>query len=57
MDCLLYPEEFTCHGVYLANDHNLKGKASDLKVNANIKTDFVLTCDADIIEVNDEILR
>ena len=59
MDCFSYPEEFTGHGVHLANDPNWNDGencvVSQFEVNANIKTDFVLTCDADIIRVNDEI--
>ena len=55
IDCFPYPREFTGHGVHLANDPLWNPKNSEnLKVNANIKTDFVLTCDADI-EVDDEI--
>ena len=55
MDCFSYPKVFTGHGVHLANEPNWNGAVSELKVNANIKTDFVLTCDAEIIKVYDEI--
>jgi len=59
MDYFPYPKEFTGHGVHLTNDPNWNAgencEVSQFNVNANIKTDFVLTCDVDIIRVNDEI--
>ena len=55
IDCFSYPDVFTGHGVHLANDPHWNGKESVLEVNANIRTDFGLTCEADI-EVNDEIV-
>ena len=54
IDCFSYPKVFTGHGVHLANDPTWNGKESVLVANANIRTDFVLTCETDI-EVNDEI--
>ena len=60
MDCSPYPQEFDGHGVHLANDPNWNRddeicKKYHLIVNASVKTDVVLTCDAEILKIDDEI--
>ena len=60
IDCFSYPKVFTGHGVHLANDPNWNRdgeicKKFHLIVNASIKADFVMTCDAEIFKIDDEI--